>query len=114
MRRLCLPLIGLAMYLGGCASATNAIADRVLIPKQSPERQAYLAEQRRLTGRRMGDRLKAFDYRSYDGTKLAALMLLPDRHALLFQMRAYAVADPEIRAYVRSKMRADLPRRPRR
>jgi AcrR family transcriptional regulator len=29
--------------------------------------------------------------------------LLPDRHALLFQMRAYAVADPEIRAYVRAK-----------
>ena len=29
--------------------------------------------------------------------------LLPDRHALLFQMRAYAVADPEIRAYVRTK-----------
>ncbi len=29
--------------------------------------------------------------------------LLPDRHALLFQMRAYAVADPEIRAYVRLK-----------
>jgi AcrR family transcriptional regulator len=29
--------------------------------------------------------------------------LLPDRHALLFQMRAYAVADPEIRAYVRGK-----------
>ena len=28
--------------------------------------------------------------------------LLPDRHALLFQMRAYAVADPEIRAYVRA------------
>ena len=29
--------------------------------------------------------------------------LLPDRHSLLFQMRAYAVADPEIRAYVRAK-----------
>jgi AcrR family transcriptional regulator len=29
--------------------------------------------------------------------------LLPDRHALLFQMRAYAVADPAIRAYVRAK-----------
>jgi AcrR family transcriptional regulator len=29
--------------------------------------------------------------------------LLPDRHALLFQMRAYAVADSEIRAYVRAK-----------
>jgi AcrR family transcriptional regulator len=28
--------------------------------------------------------------------------LLPDRHALLFQMRAYAVADPDIRAYVRT------------
>lgn len=28
--------------------------------------------------------------------------LLPDRHALLFQMRGYAVADPEIRAYVRA------------
>lgn len=29
--------------------------------------------------------------------------LLPDRHALLFQMRAYAVPDAEIRAYVREK-----------
>lgn len=28
--------------------------------------------------------------------------LLPDRHSLLFQMRAFAVADPEIRAYVRA------------
>ena len=27
--------------------------------------------------------------------------LLPDRHALLFQMRAFAVADPEIRVHVR-------------
>jgi AcrR family transcriptional regulator len=27
--------------------------------------------------------------------------LLPDRHALLFQMQAYAVNEPEIRAYVR-------------
>jgi AcrR family transcriptional regulator len=26
--------------------------------------------------------------------------LLPDRHALLFQMQAYAVSDPEIRAHV--------------
>jgi AcrR family transcriptional regulator len=27
--------------------------------------------------------------------------LLPDRHALMFQMQAYATAEPEIRAYVR-------------
>ncbi len=27
--------------------------------------------------------------------------LLPDRHALLFQMQAYAVSEPEIRVYVR-------------
>ena len=27
--------------------------------------------------------------------------LLPDRHALLFQMQAYATSEPEIRAYVR-------------
>lgn len=32
--------------------------------------------------------------------------LLPDRHALLFQMRGYAVADPEIRAYVRANFSA--------
>ena len=31
-----------------------------------------------------------------------AEQLLPDRHALLFQMRGYAVADPEIRGYVRA------------
>ena len=35
--------------------------------------------------------------------------LLPDRHALLFQMRAYAVADPEIRAYVRAKFERSAP-----
>ena len=35
--------------------------------------------------------------------------LLPDRHALLFQMRAYAVADPEIRAYVRGEVRPSAP-----
>lgn len=29
--------------------------------------------------------------------------LLPDRHSLLFQMRAYAVADPEIRVHVRAE-----------
>jgi AcrR family transcriptional regulator len=29
--------------------------------------------------------------------------LLPDRHSLLFQMRAYAVADPGIRAHVRTR-----------
>ena len=36
--------------------------------------------------------------------------LLPDRHALLFQMQAYAVAEPEIRAHVRDgfgELRAD-------
>lgn len=82
MRRLYLPLIGLLFLpyaAGGCASATHAIADRVLVPKQTEERQEYLAEKRRKIGRELGDRLKAFDYRSYDNTKLAALLLLPDR-----------------------------------
>ena len=32
--------------------------------------------------------------------------LLPDRHALLFQMQAYAVAEPEIRAHVREGSRS--------
>ena len=31
--------------------------------------------------------------------------LLPDRHALLFQMQAYAASEPEIRAYVREGYR---------
>jgi alpha-beta hydrolase superfamily lysophospholipase len=80
MRRLCLPLIALLMlYAGGCASTQMAIADRVLVPAQRPERQEYLAEQRRQMGRRLGDRLKAFDYKSPDGTRLAALLLLPER-----------------------------------
>ena len=35
-----------------------------------------------------------------DGPRLRE-RLLPDRHALLFQMQAYAVSEPEIRAYVR-------------
>ena len=31
--------------------------------------------------------------------------LLPDRHALLFQMQAYAISEPEIRAHVREGFR---------
>jgi alpha-beta hydrolase superfamily lysophospholipase len=83
-RRLCLPLIALlVMYAaGGCATATQAIADRVLVPAQRPERREYLAEERRQLGRRLGDRLKAFDYKAPDGTRLAALLLLPERHPL--------------------------------
>jgi hypothetical protein len=29
--------------------------------------------------------------------------LLPDRHALLFQMQGYAISEPEIRAHVRQR-----------
>src|SRR3954464_5808309 len=75
MRRLLLPLILLLPCAGGCA---QVIADRVLIPTQPADQARTLAEERRLVGRRVGDRLKAFDYTSYDKTKLVALMVLPE------------------------------------
>src|SRR5215218_2458027 len=76
MRRLLLPLMICAIYSGGC---TGAIASRVLVPAQSEEQREWLAEQRRQVGRRVGDRLKPVDYKSADGTRLAALMVLPDQ-----------------------------------
>jgi dipeptidyl aminopeptidase/acylaminoacyl peptidase len=77
MRRLLLlPLTLCAVYAGGCA---QSIASRVLVPQQSEEQREWLAEQRRQVGRRVGDRLKGVDYRSPDGTHLAALMILPDQ-----------------------------------
>lgn len=77
MRRLLLPLILLVLpCAGGCA---QAIADRVLIPTQPADQAKSLAEERRQVGRRVGDRLKAFDYTSYDKTKLVALMVLPEK-----------------------------------
>jgi dipeptidyl aminopeptidase/acylaminoacyl peptidase len=75
MRCLLRPLIGLLLCAGGCAQ----IADRVLIPAQSAERCEWLGEQRRQVGRRLGDRLKAIDFKSYDNMHLAALMLLPEQ-----------------------------------
>jgi dipeptidyl aminopeptidase/acylaminoacyl peptidase len=65
-----------AVYTGGCA---QAIASRVLVPVQSAEQREWLGEQRRQVGRRVGDRLKPVDYKSPDGTRLAALMVLPDQ-----------------------------------
>jgi uncharacterized protein len=76
MRRLLLPLMLCAVYTGGCA---QAIASRVLVPVQSQEQREWLGEQRRQVGRRVGDRLKGVDYKSFDGTRLAALMVLPDQ-----------------------------------
>lgn len=76
MRRLLLPLMLCAVYAGGCA---QSIASRLLVPAQPEDQREYLAEQRRQIGRRVGDRLKGVDYRSADGTRLAALMILPDR-----------------------------------
>jgi alpha-beta hydrolase superfamily lysophospholipase len=76
MRRLLLPLILLLPCAGGC---TQAIADRVLVPTQPAEQAKWLAEERRQVGRRVGDRLKALDYKSYDKTRLAALIVLPEQ-----------------------------------
>jgi len=77
MRRLLLPLITLLPLVGtGC---TQAIADRVLIPMRFADRAQWLGEERRQIGRRVGDRLKAFDYKSYDNTRLSALMIMPER-----------------------------------
>jgi hypothetical protein len=76
MRRLLLPLILLLPCAGGC---TQLIADRLLIPTQSADQARYLAEERRQVGRRVGDRLKALDYKSYDNTRLVALMVMPEQ-----------------------------------
>jgi uncharacterized protein len=76
MRRLLLPLMGFALFCGGCAQ----IADRVLIPAQPADRAEWLAEQRRQVGRRLGDRLRAVDYKSpEDNTRLAALLMVPEK-----------------------------------
>ena len=76
MRRLLLPLILFVLpCAGGC---TQAIADRVLVPTQPADQMKTLAEERRQVGRRVGDRLKALDYKSYDGTRLVALMIMPE------------------------------------
>ncbi len=75
MRCLLLPLMGLLLLAGGCS---QAIADKVLIPAHFAGRAEWLGEQRRQIGRRLGDRLKAVDFKSYDNTHVAALMLLPD------------------------------------
>jgi len=81
MRRLLLPLITLlAPLLGCCGGCTQAIADRVLIPAHFADRADWLAEERRQIGHRVGDRLKAIDFLSYDNTThIAALMILPER-----------------------------------
>jgi dipeptidyl aminopeptidase/acylaminoacyl peptidase len=76
MRRLLLPLIFPLLFAAGC---TQAIADRVLIPARFADREQWLSEVRRQTGRRLGDRLKAVDYMGYGNTHIAALMILPER-----------------------------------
>ncbi|HEY7117035.1 MAG TPA: alpha/beta fold hydrolase [Tepidisphaeraceae bacterium] len=76
MRRLLLPLIGFALYAGGC---TQAIADRVLVPMQPERQREWLAEERRKVGHRVGDRMEALDFKSYDNTRLAALVIRPEK-----------------------------------
>jgi dipeptidyl aminopeptidase/acylaminoacyl peptidase len=76
MRRLLLPMIVPLLFVTGC---TQAIADRVLIPAHFADRDQWLSEVRRQTGRRLGDRLKAVDYKGYGNTRLAALLLLPEQ-----------------------------------
>jgi hypothetical protein len=46
---------------------------------QPADQAKSLAEERRQVGRRVGDRLQALDYRSYDKTRLVALMVMPER-----------------------------------
>jgi dipeptidyl aminopeptidase/acylaminoacyl peptidase len=75
MRRLLLPLLVPLFFATGC---TQAIADRVLIPARFADRNEWLSEVRRQTGRRLGDRLKAVDYLGYGNTHIAALMILPE------------------------------------
>lgn len=74
MRCWLLPLTLLSLCTGGC---TQMIAGRLLSPTQAEERAQWLAEERRQIGHRVGERLQALDYRSYDGTRLAALMIQP-------------------------------------
>lgn len=76
MRRLLLPLFLLIPFTHGC---TQMVAQKVLAPTQSEKRAAYLAEERRQIGHRVGDRLQPLDFKSYDGTRLAALVVEPSK-----------------------------------
>lgn len=75
MRCLLLPLMGLMV----CSGCTQAIADRVLIPAQSPERAKMLSERRETLGSRLGDRLKTIQYASFDKVRIDALMIYPEK-----------------------------------
>lgn len=74
MRCLLLPLIAFLLFTSGCTQ----IADRVLIPAHFADRAEWLSEERRQVGRRLGDRMKAVDFKGYNNTRMAALMLLPE------------------------------------
>jgi dipeptidyl aminopeptidase/acylaminoacyl peptidase len=59
---------------GGCA---QIIADQILIPPRFAKRHAALAERRISYEKRLGDRLLPASCESFDGTKLAGLIMFP-------------------------------------
>jgi len=72
---LLLPLIGVS-FVTGC---TQAIADKILIPAHSAERTEWMNQRRHEYGTRLGDRLKEFNYDSFDNVRIDALMLYPEK-----------------------------------
>jgi alpha-beta hydrolase superfamily lysophospholipase len=59
---------------GGCA---QFIADRFLVPPRFEKRHAALAERREAYEKKLGDRLKVVKCKSFDGTKIVALVMMP-------------------------------------
>jgi dipeptidyl aminopeptidase/acylaminoacyl peptidase len=67
-------LLSCAMSSGGCA---QIIADKFLVPPRIAKRHAALAERRVAYEKRLGDRLKVVTCKSFDGTKMVALVMMP-------------------------------------
>ena len=67
-------LFACAMTSGGCA---QMIADKFLVPPRMEKRHAALAERRESYEKRLGDRMKVVKCKSFDGTKIVALVMMP-------------------------------------
>jgi dipeptidyl aminopeptidase/acylaminoacyl peptidase len=66
-----------SVIVGGGGGCAQIIADQILIPPRFAKRHAALAERRVAYAKRLGDRLKPVWCESFDGTKLAGLIMFP-------------------------------------
>src|SRR5688572_20720196 len=67
-------LFACAMTSGGCA---QMIADKFLVPPRMEKRHAALAERREAYEKRLGERMKVVKCKSFDGTKIVSLVMMP-------------------------------------